>query len=120
MNSHTLTTGLRINVFDATKFDQPFDLVIATESQRIDDIRIPLNVDEVELLGEIARHAVAGFRDQLQRASSGDLFDDLNDLAAEHDAAMTRGPLLDGGLDEHGDPIRDYPRAIDEHGEPLK
>ena len=62
---------------------------------------------------------------EMRPAPGGDVWEQvggglLADPAAEHDAAMTRGPLLDFGMDEHGDPIRDYPRAIDEHGEPLK
>ena len=60
----------------------------------IGDIRLAFTVDQVEALAEIASIAAVNFRRQLARSTCADLFDDLNDVAAEHDADMTRGPFL--------------------------
>ena len=91
---HEIAPGVRVHEYLATEHESPFDILIQTaDDSVISDFRISLTPDQTEQLAKIAAIAVVNFRRQLARSTCADLFDDLNDVAAEHDADMTRPPF---------------------------
>ena len=96
--THEIADDLEILEWDATAYDEPFDIAIRTASSALLSLKITLTPAQTAMLGEIATAAAQRFNVELNvDTETGDLFDSDK---AEH--CLCPLPLMEPLCPVHG------------------